>query len=92
MLIRNIDKEFQINTEFLDTIDFIPYFKWNSVLSRVMEAVEIAYKNKEMPPELECEVFNCYNEEDFKNYLQKRYPNIYFYPMEDYLIDYRKGE
>ena len=91
-MVRNIDKEFQINTEFLDSIDFTPYFEWISVLSTLMEAVEIAYRNKEMPPELEREVFNYYSEEDFKDYLQKRYSNIYFYPIEDYLIDYRKGE
>ena len=91
-MVRNIDKEFQINTKFLDSIDFTSYFKWISVLSRLMKAIEVDYRNKEMPPELEGEVFNYYSEEDFKDYLQKRYSNIYFYHTEDYLIDYKKGE
>lgn len=91
-MVGNIDKGFQINTEFLDSIDFTPYFEWISILSRLMEAIEVDYRNKEMPPELEGEVFNYYSEEYFKDYLQKRYPNIYFYPIEDYLFDYREGE
>ena len=40
MVERYIDKEFQINKEFLDTIDFIPFLKETQVLSVLMAAVE----------------------------------------------------
>ena len=85
-----IDKEFQINKEFLDTIDFIPFLKEAQVLSALMGAVEsyVFFNYKNMPPELEGEVFNYYSEEDFKDYLEKRYAKkAYFYPIEDYLIE-----
>ena len=92
-MIRKIDKEFQINKEFLDTIDFMPFLKETEVLSVLMTAVEsyVFFNHKEMPPELNGEVFNYYSEEDFKDYLEKRYKNkIIFYPVEDYLIDFKE--
>ena len=93
MVERKIDKEFHINKEFLDTIDFIPFLKETSLLSILMQAVEIyCFSNHiKLPPELETEVFNYYNEEDFKDYLEKRYSEkVFFYPVEDYLIDFRE--
>lgn len=95
MVERYIDKEFQINKEFLDTIDFIPFLKETQVLSALMAAVEsyVFFNHKNMPPELEGEVFNYYSEEEFKDYLEKRYAKrAYFYPIEDYLIDFREWE
>lgn len=88
----NIDKEFQINTDFLDTIDFVPYLAIYQSLAQLMAVVEEDYKNVDMPPELQGELFNCYNESDFKDYLLERYHNLYFYPIEDYLIDFRSDE
>lgn len=94
MVERYIDKEFQINKEFLDTIDFIPFLKETQVLSVLMAAVEsyVFFNHKNMPPELEGEVFNYYSEEEFKDYLEKRYKKkVCFYPIEDYLIDFRNN-
>lgn len=93
MVERYIDKEFQINKEFLDTINFIPFLKQYDKLGDMMGAIEeYCYENEiELPSELETEVFNYYNEEDFKDYLEKRYvKKAYFYPIEDYLIDFRE--
>lgn len=93
MNIRDFSKDFQINKEFLDTIDFIPFLKETQILSVLMTAVEsyIFLNHIELPSELETEVFNYYSEEDFKDYLEKRYgEKIYFYPLEDYLIDFRE--
>ena len=93
MNIRDFKKGFQINKEFLDTIDFTPFLKGTQVLSALMAAVEsyVFFNHKDMPPELETEVFNYYSEEEFKDYLEKRYEKkIYFYPIEDYLIDFRE--
>ena len=95
MNIRDFSKNFQINKEFLDTIDFIPFLKETQVLSALMAAVEsyVFFNHKNMPPELEGEVFNYYNEEEFKDYLEKRYEKkVCFYPIEDYLIDFREWE
>lgn len=93
MVQRYIDKEFQINKDFLDTIDFIPFLKQYAKLGDMMGAIEeYCYENKiELPSELETEVFNYYNEEDFKDYLKNRYAKkVFFFPLEDYLIDFRE--
>ncbi len=81
MIERYIDKEFQINKEFLDTIDFIPFLKQYAKLGDMMGAIEeYCYENKiEHPSELETEVFNYYSEEDFKDYLEKRYSKKLFF-------------
>lgn len=95
MNIRDFKEGFQINKEFLDTIDFIPFLKETQVLSVLMAAVEsyVFLNHIELPPELKTEVFNYYCEEEFKDYLEKRYEKkVYFYPMEDYLIDFREWE
>lgn len=87
----NIDKEFQINKEFLDTIDFTPFLKETELLSVLMTAVEsfVFFNHKEMPPELDGCVFNYYSEYDFKEYLKERYKNnIEFFPIEDYVIEF----
>lgn len=94
MVERKNDREFQINKEFLDTIDFIPFLKGNQMLSMLMVTVEIFVFSHhiELPPELENEVFNYYNEEDFKDYLEKRYSEkVFFHPMQDYLVDFREN-
>ena len=94
MNIKDITKDFQINKEFLDTIDFIPFLKGNQMLSMLMTTVEIfVFLNHiELPPELKNEVFNYYDEEDFKNYLEKRYSEkVFFYPIQDYLVDFREN-
>lgn len=93
MVKKYIDKEFQINKDFLDTIDFIPFLKETQVLSALMAAVEsyVFFNHKNMPPELDGNVFNYYSEEDFKDYLEKRYKDeINFYPLEDYVIGFRE--
>ena len=88
-----IDKEFEINTEVLNEIDFIHYLKEYSNLGRMMMAIENKYNSFMLPPELEGEIFNYYSEDDFMNYLANRYPTkLYFYPITDYLIDYRRDE
>lgn len=93
MNIKDFKEGFQINKEFLDTIDFIPFLKEAPLLSVLMQAVEIyCFSNHiKLPPELKTAVFNYYNEEDFKDYLEKRYKNeINFYPLEDYVIGFRE--
>lgn len=93
MNIRDFKEGFQINKEFLDTINFIPFLKQYAKLGDMMGAIEeYCYKNKiGLPSELETEVFNYYSEEDFKDYLEKRYSEkAFFYPIEDYLIDFRE--
>lgn len=90
-----IDKEFEINKEFLDTIDFIPFLKQYAKLGDMMGAIEeYCYENEiELPSELETEVFNYYSEDDFKDYLEKRYSEkAFFCPITDYLIDYRRDK
>ena len=92
-MIVSIDKEFQINKEFLDTIDFVPFLKETKLLSVLMTAVEsfVFFNHKEMPSELNGEVFNYYSEEDFKDYLERRYKEeVNFYPIEDYVIGFRE--
>ena len=87
MLERNIDKEFQINTDFLDTIDFTHFLNQYRQLGEMMVAIEDEYGDSEMPIEIEGEIFNYYSTWDFKNYLEKRYnKQILFYPYEEYLI------
>ena len=93
MNIKDFKEGFQINKEFLDTIDFVPFLKETELLSVLMTAVKIfVFSNhKEIPPELHGEVFNYYNEEDFKDYLEKRYKDeVNFYPLEDYVIGFRE--
>lgn len=95
MNIRDFTKGFQINKNFLDTIDFIPFLKQYTKLGDMMGAVEdYCHENDiEMPSELKEEVFNYYSEEDFKDYLEKRYEDyINFYPIEDYLIDFMEDK
>ena len=82
-------KVFQINKEFLDTFDFTPFLKNYSQLGEMMAAIEEHYRDIEMPAELENEFFNYYTERDFKEYLEKRYSGqLWFYPYEEYLIDF----
>lgn len=95
MNIKDFTEGFQINKEFLDTIDFTPFLKQYAKLGDMMGAIEEhCYENEiELPSELGTEVFNYYSEEEFKEYLEKRYEKkIYFYPIEDYLIDFREWE
>ena len=88
-----IDKEFEINTEVLNEIDFIPYLKEYQNLEQMMVAIENKYNSFMLPPELEGEIFNYYSEDDFMNYLANRYPTkLYFFLITDYLIDYRGDE
>lgn len=90
-----IDKAFEINTKVLNEIDFIPFLKHYPRLSDMMAAIEehCDENDIELPSELQTEIFNCYSEEEFKNYLEKRYKKkVYFYPIEDYLIDFRSDE
>ena len=82
-------KQFQINKEFLDTIDFIPFLKQYDRLEEMMIAIEQKYRNINMPAELEGEIFNYYTDEEFKDYLEKRYAKyVNFFPIEDYVINY----
>lgn len=92
MNIRDFKKGFEINTKYLDQIEFTAYLLSYQLLGRLMAAVEEDYDNSyNMPPELEGNTFNFYSEEEFKDYLEKRYPtNLWFYPVEDYLIDFRR--
>ena len=93
MNIRDFTKGFQINKDFLDTIDFIPFLKQYTKLGDMMGAIEeYCYENEiELPSELKTEVFNYYSEEEFKDYLEKRYKNeVNFYPLEDYVIGFRE--
>ena len=92
-MIVNFDKEFQINKEFLDTIDFIPFLKQYTRLSDMMGAIEeYCYENEiELPSELENEVFSYYSEDDFKDYLEKRYSKkVFFSLLKDYSIDFEE--
>lgn len=94
MHIEDFKKGFQINKEFLDTIDFVPFLEQCARLGDMMGTIEEhCYENKvELPSELGNEVFNYYNEEDFKDYLEKRYSEkVFFYPMKDYLVDFRRN-
>ena len=75
MNIVDFTKQFQINKEFLDTIDFIPFLKQFTLLGDMMAAVENKYRNIDMPSELEGEVFNYYTTWEFEKYLEERYSN-----------------
>lgn len=89
MNIVDVTKQFQINKEFLDTIDFIPFLKQYTLLGNMMAAIEEKYHNANMPTELAGELFNYYSEYDFKEYLEERYKNnIEFFPIEDYVIEF----
>ena len=89
MNIVDFTRQFQINKEFLDTIDFIPFLKQYNRLEKMMIAVEEKYHNVNMPAELDGELFNYYDEYDFKEYLKERYKNnIKFFPIEDYVIEF----
>ena len=89
MNIVDFTKQFQINKEFLDTIDFIPFLKQYDRLEEMMIAIEQKYRNINMPAELEGEIFNYYTDEEFKDYLEKRYAKyVNFFPIEDYVINY----
>lgn len=88
-----IDKGFQINTEILNRIDFVPFLKKYRNLLELMAAVEIKYDSIELPPELEGEIFNYYSADDFISYLLKRYPSkLRFNTYVNYLIDYKGDE
>ena len=92
-MIVSFDKEFQINKEFLDTIDFIPFLKQYARLGDMMGAIEeYCYENEiELPSELENEVFSYYSEDDFKDYLEKRYSKkVFFSLLKDYSIDFEE--
>ena len=89
MNIIDFTKQFQINKEFLDTIDFIPFLKQFTLLGDMMAAIEGKYRDIDMPSELQGEVFNYYTTWEFEKYLEERYSNqIEFYPYEDYLINF----
>ena len=89
MNIVDFTKQFQINKEFLDTIDFVPFLKQFGLLSDMMAAVEEKYRDIDMPNELQGEIFNYYTTWEFEKYLEERYSNqIEFYPYEDYLINF----
>lgn len=91
MNIQDFKKGFQINKKFLDTIDFVPFLKEAPSLSVLRTAIEIyCFSNHiNLPPELEGEVFNYYNDKEFKKYLEKRYQEyISIYPVNDYIIDF----
>ena len=89
MNIVDFTKQFQINKEFLDTIDFIPFLKQFALLGDMMAAVEEKYRDIDMPNELQGEIFNYYTTWEFEKYLEERYSNqIEFYPYEDYLINF----
>lgn len=87
----SIDNEFRINKEYLDTIDFLPYFvRYNDkVLGDIMSIIEIDYNHSpDMPPELEGFMFNFYTIDDFADYLENRYSDsITIYPVEDYYVE-----
>ena len=89
MNIVDFTKYFQINKEFLDTIDFIPFLKQYDKLGEMMIAIEQEYRNTNMPAELQGEIFNYYTENEFKDYLEKRYSEyVNFFLIEDYAINY----
>ncbi len=87
-----IDNEFEINTKFLDDINFLPYFiHYNDkTLGDIMSLIEEDYHDsiREMPSELEGYVFNYYTVDDFRDYLKNRYgDSITIYPVEDYYVE-----
>lgn len=86
-------KQFQINKEFLDTIDFIPFLKQYDRLGEMMIAIEQKYHKVNMPAELQGEIFNYYTDDEFKDYLKERYAEyVNFFPIEDYVIHYWENE
>lgn len=86
---RYIDKEFQINKNFLNTIDFIPFLKQYDRLGEMMIAIEQKYHEVNMPAELQGEIFNYYTDDEFKDYLKERYTKyVNFFPIKDYVIHY----
>lgn len=89
MNIRDFKEGFQINKEFLDTIDFVPFLKQYDRLGEMMIAIEQKYRKVNMPAELQGEIFNYYTDDEFKDYLKERYSEyINFFPIEDYVINY----
>ncbi len=82
----------QINKEFLDTLDFIPFLKTAPTISTLIMAIEtyIFLNHIELPPELEQDAFHYFSMADFKEYLEKRYntTQLRFFSYTDYIISY----
>lgn len=57
--------------KFLDTIDLLPYLQPHKSINAVMGAIEDNYEDKQL--------FNYMCEEEFIEYLSKRYNQIKFY-------------
>ena len=88
-----ISREEQINKEYLDTIDFMPYLQRCKTISDLMWQVEDDYNyfaaKASMPPELGGFVFNYFNEYDLYEYLRQRYGdrfNFIVHVVEKYYI------
>lgn len=74
--VKNYDFERLYNNtiEWLDTIDFIEYFKIYDYVSDIMTDVEIKYRNSDKLPEgLNGEPWQVMDQYDFGEYLHKRY-------------------
>lgn len=72
------DGEVQIN--FLDTIDFFPFFTNGKDLDEIRRDIEDEYdyghKRDKMPPELHQCAFNFMDDFELGWYLEERYPDI----------------
>lgn len=84
----------QIQLDFLDSIDFLPYLENQKKLSEVMHDIEDKYDYgsflSKIPAELQGCVFNLMDEYEFGLYLQDRYPNWEIVEYTDTWYEVRK--
>lgn len=85
MLWKEIQEGIAKEEAFLDTIDIIPYLERDKEISLVIDEIETDYgEGKEYKEE--PYLFNCMGEDDFINYLIKRYPNFKYYEYSEYRV------
>ena len=79
-------EKFNYNIRLLDKIDMKPYIERGDSPDEIMEKIENAYENHELPKEVEelaqhefllGDIFNQVSTSDFMDYLENRY-NIGF--------------
>ncbi len=71
-------KELEYNYSILDKIDILPYLKPGFELFNIMDRIEEDNKPLASNNKLKGDLFCFMDAEDFKDYLKKRYPGIYF--------------
>ena len=70
----------QIQLDFLDSLDFLPYLENHMTLKDLRDEIEDLYdygfKRDLLPKELKGCAFNLMDDSELAEYLEDRYPNI----------------